>query len=183
MPVCKACGATQEFEGTEAAAPSNIEAEVVLRIPERHFPLMRKTFHDMEAKLGMHGLGELANTLKPYGAFFNKDFDKLRYFNDAALGMVMHGITSGYPASVRITPGNDKLFAASDRGERVKVHVDFTFPDGRVKPMAVADHATPEAAAWFTDYIADLSDRLAPRDVQVVQDQTAENRENDNAEI
>lgn len=180
MSKCPTCGAVSSVENQ---VPQNSEAEIILRIPERHFPLMRKTFHDMEVKLGMHGLGELANTLKPYGAFFNEDFDKLRYFSDAALGMIMHGITAGYPASVRITPGNDKLFAAPDRGERVKVHVDFTFADGQVKPMTVSEHATPEAAAWFTDYIADLCNRLSPRDAQADLDHTAENQEIDNAGI
>lgn len=159
MTKCPTCSAASP---AASQTPQNSEAEIVLRIPERHFPLMRKTFREMEMKLGMYGLGELANTLKPYGAFFDKDFDKLRYFDDGALGMVMHGITAGYPAAVRITEGSDKRFTSPERGERVAVHVDFTFPDGKVKPMAVAESATPEAAAWFTDYIEDLSARLSP---------------------
>jgi len=178
MSKCPTCGAVSSEENQ---APQNSEAEIVLRIPERHFPLMRKTFREMEVKLGMHGLGELANTLKPYGAFFDKDFDKLRYFNDGTLGMVMHGITAGYPAAVRIAEGNDKLFASPERGKRVAVHVDFTFPDGQVKSMAVAESATPEAAAWFTDYINDLCDRLSPRNPQSNSDQRSDIQENNDA--
>ncbi|HDZ53495.1 hypothetical protein LCGC14_0044490 [marine sediment metagenome] len=113
MTKCPTCGAASPAANQ---TPQNSEAEIVLRIPERHFPLMRKTFREMEMKLGMYGLGELANTLKPYGAFFNKDFDKLRYFDDGALGMVMHGVTAGYPAAVRITEGDDKRFASPERG-------------------------------------------------------------------
>ena len=134
-------------------AGGNMEGEIVLRVPERHIPLMRKTFIDMQWKLGMYGYGELANSLKPYAELFRGDFERTRYFDDGALAMAMFGITAGHPAKVITEPGRD---------DRLIVTVAFTFPDGKIKHMTVADNATPDAAAWFEGHLADLAVRLAP---------------------
>lgn len=135
-------------------ARGNREGEIVLRVPERHIPLMRKTFIDMQWKLGMYGYGELANSLKPYAELFRGDFERTRYFDDGAVAMAMFGITAGHPAKAITEPGRD---------DRLIVTVALTFPDGTIKQMTVADNATPDAAAWFEEHLADLAERLAPK--------------------
>ncbi|WP_411840042.1 hypothetical protein [Paracoccus sp. ME4] len=148
---CEHCG---RATGDPRSA-SNVEREIVLRIPERHFWLMRKTFHEMELKLGMHGLGELANTLKPYGKNFDQEFDVFRYFDDGAMAMASIGVTWGYRGVV--------LIGTMDARGRCPVHIDFTGePGSRPRRMRMSDCATPEAADRFKAWFEDLQDRLAP---------------------
>jgi hypothetical protein len=151
---CPTCGR----ESHEAPA-SNREREIVLRVPERDWPLFRKTFREMEVKLGMHGYGELANGLRPYGSLFREDSEIFRYFDDGALATAMTGVTRGYPASVRIERGARQ----GHSGElRISVHVDFTFPDGAVKALRVAEAATEAAAERFRDWFDEAAERLRP---------------------
>jgi hypothetical protein len=153
---CPACGA-----GLEVSTRGNREREIVLRVPERDWPLFRKTFREMEMKLGMHGHGELANGLKPYGKLFEQDFEVFRYFDDGALGTAMTGVTDGYPAAVRMEPAARWGFSGEPR---VAVHIDFTFPDGAVKGLRVAEAATEAAAERFKDWFDDAAARLGPTD-------------------
>lgn len=142
-------------ETGDPRSSSNAEREIVLRIPERHFWLMRKTFHEMEMKLGMQGLGELANTLKPYGKDFDQEFDVFRYFDDGAMAMASIGVTWGYRGVV--------LIGGMDVRGRCPVHIDFTGSEGgKPRRMLMSDCATPEAADRFRDWFEDLQDRLSP---------------------
>lgn len=148
---CQNCGHDDENPRTG----SNSEREIVLRIPERHFSLMRKTFREMETKLGMYGYGELANSLKPYGQAFDMDFEVFRYFDDGAMAMASIGISWGYRGEVQIGESNAK--------GRCQVHIDFTDePGSRHRRMQMSDCATPEAAERFKAWFDDLQDRLAP---------------------
>ena len=154
MSKCPECG-----RAGPPSTPANAEAEVILRIPERHFALFRKLFRDMETKLGMHGLGELANEVRPYGAPFRNDMDRWRYFDDAAVALCMIGIARGFPASVRIGPA---VGLSRGDGRRHEVSVDFRFPDGGIRPLRVAEGAPHAEAEWFRDHITDLQARLCP---------------------
>ena len=152
MTKCSSCG-----HETLAVVAGNAEREIVMRIPERHFALFRKTFREMEVKLGMHGLGELANQLKPYGEVFSERWDYMRYFDDGAIAMCMTGVTRGYEASVRVKKANRLVFTGEGR---VTVHVEFLLPDGKTKSIEVAEVATPEASLWFAGYFDDVAQRL-----------------------
>lgn len=156
MSSCPTCGRAPM---PDAGSGSNQEAEILLRVPERHFALFRKLFHEMEMKLGMYGYGELANALKPYGDPFRQDFEIFRYFDDGALAMVMTGVTRGYPADLRFTVPKG-LWA--DRPDRQEVHVYFTFPDGSRRGIKVSDGAPPEPLAKFQAWFDDAKARLAP---------------------
>lgn len=148
---CEHCGR----DGGSSPPASNAEREIVLRIPERHFWLMHKTFHEMEMKLGMQGLGELANTLKPYGKEFDQQFEVFRYFDDGAMAMASLGVTWGYRGEVLIGP-------LDGRG-RCPVHIAFTgAKGGEPRRLRMSDCATPEAADRFKAWFEDLQDRLSP---------------------
>lgn len=162
MTACPTCGRAPLLD---ASSGSNQESEILLRVPERHFALFRKLFHEMEMKLGMYGYGELANALKPYGASFRQDFEILRYFDDGALAMAMTGVTKGYPAELRF--GAPKGLWA-ERPDRQEVHVDFTFPDGSRRGIKVSDGAPPEPLARFQAWFDDAKARLAPLPSQPV---------------
>lgn len=159
MTVCPTCGRAPTPEPTSG---SNQEAEILLRIPERHFALFRKLFQEMEMKLGMYGYGELANALKPYGAAFRQEFEIFRYFDDGALAMAMTGITQGYPATLRTAPAKGIWGGRSDQPARQEVHVDFTFPDGSLRGLRVSEGAPPEPLERFRAWFADAEARLAP---------------------
>lgn len=160
MTACPTCGHAPISETT---AGSNQEAEVLLRIPERHFALFRKLFQEMEMKLGMYGYGELANALKPYGAAFRQEFETFRYFDDGALAMAMTGITQGYPAALRTAPAKGIWGEARpDQTARQEVHVDFTFPDGSLRGLTVSEGVPPEPLEKFQAWFTDAAARLAP---------------------
>lgn len=153
MSTCSNCGCS--LPGADGRGSANNEREILIRVPERDFPLMRKTFREMETKLGMYGYGELANKLKPYGDQFREDWERWRYFDDGAMAMAMFGIVNGFRARVRTSPG---------RPDRVIVKVEFEMRDGNTSEIKLADNATEEAASWFKDYFADISARLAPNE-------------------
>lgn len=153
MSICPKCGYSPPDPDGRGSA--NTEREILIRVPERDFPLMRKTFREMETKLGMYGYGELANKLKPYGDRFAENWEQWRYFDDGAMAMVMFGIVNGFRARVKISPGCQ---------DRVIVKVAFKMRDGNTSEIKLADNATEEAASWFQDYFGDISDRLAPNE-------------------
>lgn len=160
MTTCPTCGHDRV---PEPSSVLNQESEVLLRVPERHYPLFRKLFQEMEMKLGMYGYGELANALKPYGTAFRQEFEIFRYFDDGALAMAMTGITQGYPAVLRTQPANgiwgqDRL----DRPARHEVHVDFTFPDGSLRGLRISEGVPQEPLERFKDWFTDVAARLAP---------------------
>ena len=150
MVTCEHCG---RENGVDRSS-QNVEKEILIRVPERHFFLMRKTFREMETKLGMYGYGELANTLKPYGKPFDQDFEVFRYFDDGALAMASIGVSWGYRGKVDV--------GKVDARGRHPVHIDFTGGDGKTRRMQMSDCATPEAAERFTEWFMDLQDRLSP---------------------
>ncbi|MCE6958796.1 hypothetical protein LAZ40_07005 [Cereibacter sphaeroides] len=165
MTRCPSCG--HDPHASHEPPASNLEREIVIRVPERDFPLFRKTFVEMETKLGMYGYGELANALKPYGQPFRTDFETFRYFDDGALAMMMTGIVRGFPAALRTSPTSSGFFQPR-KGEpasgRLDVTVDFTFPDGSVREIKVSDCAPPDAADRFRAWFDDTVERLAPMD-------------------
>ncbi|MEP3670364.1 MAG: hypothetical protein ABJN42_26950 [Roseibium sp.] len=144
------------------APASNREREITLKIPERHFALFRKTFREMNVKLGMMGQGALANALNPYAEKFDEDWDQLRYFDDGALAMAHIIVTNGHPGAVRLGEPRLHTVAGGVQEERLKVFVDFTLPDGEISELRVAENATVEAADWFKTQFAETIERLTP---------------------
>jgi hypothetical protein len=158
MSTCPTCGASLAEAAT--AAPSNAQRSITLTIPEWQFPLMRATFDEMNVKLGMHGLGELANQLSPYRERFNEDRNHLRFFDDRMVAMAFTGITWGYKTVVRI--GKERSPVGVLPEKRVDVFVDFIDDAGKTKSLKMADNATTTAAQWFKAYFEDAAARITP---------------------
>lgn len=161
MTKCPSCGTIVDPAAASPAA-SNSQKMITLQIPESDAPLMRVVFREMNMKLGMHGLGELANQLRPYQDKFMEDFDHLRYFDDRNLAMAFRGIAFGYKIKVRI--GKDKPPVGVILDPRVSVDVDFISEGEKTKTLNVAENATRPAAEWFKAYFEDAAIRMAPLD-------------------
>lgn len=153
MSPCPTCGATP------VATPANSERTITLTIPEREFALMRTTFIEMSTRMGMLGLGELANALTPYVKRFNVDMDHMRFFDDRLVALAFVGVSKGLAVTVRV--GDERPAVGVLPDPRVSVFIDFT-RDGVAKTLCVADNATAPAAAWFKSYFEDAAGRMAP---------------------
>lgn len=153
MRQCLTCAAK-----TGGQAISNAGRTISLDVPEEHFGLFRKLFFEMSTRLGMYGFGDLANAISPYRELFMEDFDKLRFFDDAALSMVMIGISKGHQATVRRGPERPAMGFINE--PRLSVHVDFEFGDHDIRSIRVAENATVSAADWFVSYFLDAVQRF-----------------------
>jgi len=159
MTKCPSCGTDIDPSAANSAA-SNSQKMITLQIPEADAALMRVVFQEMNIKLGMHGLGELANQLRPYHDKFMENAEHLRFFDDRNLAMAFRGVEYGYKIEVRI--GEDRPAVGVIPDPRVTVDVDFIREGEKTKTLNVADNATRNAAEWFKAYFEDAAIRLAP---------------------
>ena len=157
MTTCPECGQSINTDKKN----NNHDRSVTITIPEWQVPLFRKVFGDMSTKMGMVGLGELANQMQPYRKQFQEEWERFRYFDDAALATAMTGVHNGYPAKVRL----GKLMPARGISDepRQSVFIDFTLDSGKIKSITVADSAIESAALWFVDHFTDFTERHKPQ--------------------
>jgi hypothetical protein len=157
--ICPECGHKKAPENPSSG--SNATREVNMTIPEKHWPIFKMLFAQMNVKFGMQGLGEFANILPEYSKQIPLDFEKFRYFDDASIAYAFLSFERGYRIETLIEDGGQPDFAGNPR---VKVYAELTHPDfEKSLHLTLSDGAPRQNAEDFCAYIKDASERFTAK--------------------